>query len=73
MKPTVFNYADYLKLRAELEQVKAERDAAVNDIESLLRDEAPYECAICAFYEDCRRSGVECEKEAKWRGMEGKR
>lgn len=71
------NYIDWadkaiISLKAELEQVKAERDAAVKDIESLLRDESPYECAICAFYEDCQRSVVECEKEAKWRGAQEK-
>lgn len=38
MKPTVFNYADHLKLQAELEQVKAERDAAIRCIEGV--DEA---------------------------------
>lgn len=38
MKPTVFNYAEYERLKSELEQVKAERDAMLVDLKKAADD-----------------------------------
>lgn len=61
----------------ELEQVKAERDASVEDIKKMLRVEGSFLCVFCAHNNNlnagCVRSGsLEewCCKNAAWRGMQ---
>ena len=53
--------AENEKLRAELEKVKRERDAAVKDLEKLCRDDVgPCEMAICELC--AYNNGAQCSR-----------
>lgn len=61
--------AENLKLKKELEQVKAERDAAVNDFETYVNGD--YEtCAFCVYDIGCEPGETKCDYESsfEWRG-----
>ena len=63
--------AENEKLRAELEQVKAERDAAVSDLETVMAygGENLYTCTFCKNGQCYGRGGTKlCNPE--WRGPE---
>lgn len=57
------------ELRRELARVKAERDAAVEDIELLIHDDCMEVCDLC----DRKPHGARCKEacvEAHWRGVQ---
>lgn len=61
-------------MQEELDRVKAERDAAVEDLECLMK--ATWYCS-CQFCDPCNRScAVKSKKDRvcrpKWRGLEGR-
>lgn len=78
MKPTTFNYshytdleADYMILKAENEKLKAERDAAVEDIYKMTDGG---ECDICKHYNPdkntCAKPFVHYDDCFEWRGLQ---
>ena len=57
------------ELRRELARVKAERDAAIADIELVIHGDHMDVCDLC----DCNPHGARCPKtcaEAHWRGVQ---
>lgn len=57
------------ELRRELARVKAERDAAIEDIEMLIHDDCMTVCDLC----DHNPHGARCKEacaEAHWRGVQ---
>lgn len=61
-------FEEVKRLRSEIEQLRAEKEAAVKDVETLLgQDEYLGVCWACAKYYDCRK-GADCVPE--WRGKD---
>ena len=63
-----------ITLKYELAEVKAERDAAVADIEKLMREvglQCWEACEFCGMYDDdeCIRNQPKGKCKAKWRGV----
>lgn len=61
---------DYESLQAQLAECQRRERAAVEDIEKILKDEVSQTCEVCLLYDGCHRSNAECERDAKWRGLQ---
>ncbi len=52
-----------------IETLLAERDAAVRDINEMLKSPLDEQCKFCIWEEKCSEEFYSCERNAAWRGI----
>lgn len=64
----ILEYSD--DAAAAIETLMAERDAAVNDINAILKAVTDEHCNFCVWKGNCPEEFFSCENNARWRGLQ---